>query len=201
MNKKYIFLVIGLLVLSLAAGILIGKWKSPSAEKDAVPSPPTYDNGGDTAQSSINQPPLIQPDVTAYIQQLLKEKPNNAKTFAEVGDIYFDQRKFNEAIEYYKKTIAMEPDDVDSYNDIGLAYHYIGKSDEGLKYVEEGIKKNPNYQRAWLTKGFILAVKGSIGEARASWEKAYNIDQNSDIGKSAASFLEQYSGTGTAATR
>ncbi len=183
MGKKEIFLIIGVAALALIVGGVIGRMKDTSGKEDVTITA--------EQQSPVNQPPF---DYAAYIQKILKERPDDAKTFAEAGDIYFDQHRFIDAIEYYKKAIAIDPQDVDSYNDMGLSYHYIGKSDEGLKYVEDGIKKNPVYQRAWLTKGFILAIKGNIPEARVSLEKAYSIDPNSDVGRSAASFLEQYKG-------
>lgn len=192
MGKKEIVLVVVLIVVSLVVGVLLGRVRDVSDKEDiSIPSSSYEDRGGSEAQYPVGQMPAAQ-DATAVIQRILKERPNDAKAFAQVGDIYFDQHKFNDAIEHYKKAIALEPQDVDSYNDLGLSYHYTGRSDEGLKYVEEGIQKNPNYQRAWLTKGFILAIKGNIPEARNAWEKAYKIDPNSDVGKSSASFLAQY---------
>ncbi|MBI5047894.1 MAG: tetratricopeptide repeat protein [Deltaproteobacteria bacterium] len=198
MGKKEFFLIIGLIVLSLVVGVVIGKMKGTTDRNDVTVPPTAYEEkrGGGIMQPSANQPPFGQYDFTVQIQKILKEKPNDAKAFAEVGDIYFDQQKFVEAIEYYKKAIALDKEDIDSYNDIGLSYHYIGKSDEGLKYVEEGIKRNPVYQRVWLTKGFILAVTGNITDAKSAWEKAYSLDPNSDIGRSAASFLAQHQGSG-----
>ena len=195
MGKKEILIIIFLFILSLVVGVVIGKMKGQSAKKDiASPSAAYQDEAQEAAQSPINQPPFGQYDYTAQIQMVLKERPNDAKAFSEVGDIYFDQHKFIDAIEYYKKAIAMDPQDIDAYNDMGLSYHYIGKSDDGLKYVEEGIKKNPAYQRLWLTNGFILAIRGNIADARSAWEKAYRLDPNTDVGRSAAGFLEQYKG-------
>lgn len=195
MGKQKIFIIAGLVILSLVVGVVIGKMKGAPSKKDvATPQAAYQDKGGETAQPPANQPPFAQYDYTAEIQKILKERPNDAKAFAEVGNIYFDQHKFVDAIEYYKKAIDSDSQDVTSYNDIGLSYHYLGKSDEGLKYIEEGIKKNPTYQRIWLSKGFILAIIGNIADARSAWEKAYSLDPNTDIGRSAASFLEQYKG-------
>ena len=195
MGKKEILIIIGLVILSLAVGVVIGKMKGQSAKKDIASPPVEYqDKAQEAAQPPINQPPFEQYDYTVQIQRVLKERPNDAEAYADVGDIYFDQHKFIDAIEYYKKAIAMNTQDIDAYNDLGLSYHYTNRSDEGLKYVEEGIKRNPAYQRIWLTKGFILAIRGNIADARSAWEKAYSLDPNTDIGRSAASFLEQYKG-------
>lgn len=195
MGKKEILIIVGLVILSLVVGVVIGKMRGQSAKKDTISPPAAYQGKAqETAQPPIKEPPFEQYDYTAQIQRILKEMPNDAKAFAEVGNIYFEQHKFIDAIEYYKKAVALDPNDVNSYNDIGLSYHYTNRSDEGLKYVEEGIKRNPVYQRIWLTKGFILAIRGNIADARIAWEKAYSLDPNTDIGRAAASFLEQYKG-------
>ena len=194
MGKKEILIIIGLVILSLVVGVTIGKMRNRSAKKDITSPQVTHQDKTQEAAQPQTEQPFEQYDYAAQIQRVLKERPNDAKAFAEVGDIYFDQHKFIDAIEYYKKAIVMDPQDIDVYNDMGLSYHYTGRSDEGLKYVEEGIKKNPAYQRIWLTKGFILAIRGNIADARSAWEKAYSLDPNTDIGRSAASFLEQYKG-------
>src|SRR3989338_1310793 len=198
LGKKEFFLIIGLVILSLVVGIVIGKMRGSSGKHDMAASPVVHEKSGGegagAAQSPANQPAFVQYDYTMQIQKILQERPHNAKAYADVGDIYFDQHQFTDAIGYYKQAVALDPQDSDSYNDMGLSYHYIGMSDEGLKYVEEGINKNPAFQRIWLTKGFILAIKGNVAEARAAWEKAYSLGPNSEEGKSAASFLEQYRG-------
>lgn len=193
MGKKEILIIVILVIISLGIGVFIGKMRGTTGKNDvSVPPAAGERQDGETSQFQTSQPPFAQYDYAAQIQKILNQRPNDAKAFAAVGDIYFDQHKFIDAIEYYKKAIAMSPQDIDSYNDIGLAYHYIGRSDEGLKYLEEGIKINPSYQRIWLSKGFILAIRGNIVEARNAWKKAYSLNPNSDVGNSAASFLEQY---------
>ena len=198
MGKKEIFLIIGLIVLSLGVGVFLGKMRNTSGKEDiSTQSTASEGRGGEAAPyNTVNQPMMPQYDYTAQIQKVLRERPNDAKALAEVADLYFDQHKFPDAIEYYKKAIALDPQDIDSYNDLGLSYHYIGKPEEGLKYVDEALRRNPVYQRVWLTKGFILATTGRIPEARTAWEKAYSIDPNSDVGRSAASFLAQHQGIG-----
>ncbi len=127
------------------------------------------------------------------LKRKLRENPDDARLVAYIGDLYFDRRQFAKAIDYYKRAIELNPDDVDSYNDLGLSNHYLGNSVEGLRFVEEGIKKNPYYQRIWLTKGFILAFgMGNLEKAREAWEKAVAIDPETQVGRAAKEYLAQF---------
>ncbi len=132
--------------------------------------------------------------VVITLKERLKETPDDWGIYARLGDIYFGLRRFEEAIEYYRKAIELNPDDVDTYNDLGLSNHYIGKSVEGLRYIEEGIKRDPYYHRIWLTKGFILAYGlGRKDEAEKAWQTALKLDPDGQVGKAAKAYLEEFS--------
>lgn len=128
----------------------------------------------------------------ADLEAKLAESPEDPALLVRVGDAYFQQKRFTEAIDYYKKTLEIVGDDADIYNDIGLSLHYLGNSAEGLDYVEKGIEKNPYHQRIWLTKGFLLAYGlGDIKGAEEAWNKARAIDPESQIGTAASDYLDQ----------
>lgn len=134
-------------------------------------------------------------EMLRYYKERLEIDPGDPKALAGIADAYFELQEFEKASEYYRRAIEKDPRDVDSYNDLGLSLHYIGRSEEGLRYVEEGIKVDPNYQRIWLTKGFILATTGRIGEAKEAWQRAYSLGPNTDVGRAAMEFLQQYRGS------
>ena len=123
----------------------------------------------------------------------LKERPDDWDLNSRIGDIHFGMRQYDEAIGYYKKAVEANPEDIDSYNDLALAHFYLQRPVEGLKYVDAGTKVNPDYQRIWLTKGFILAYgfQDRRQEAVAAWKKAEAINPSSDVGSAARKFLEE----------
>jgi len=111
-------------------------------------------------------------EILNELKARLVEKPNDWDLNARIADIYLETRRYEDAIIYYKKAIELNPEDIDSYNDLGLAYFYLQRPLDGLTYVDDGIKINPNYQRIWLTKGFMLAY--GFGDRRleaiAAWQ-------------------------------
>lgn len=137
--------------------------------------------------------PIDHFEVMGEYEARLKKNPKDWQALSGIADSYFGLRRFDDAIHYYKQALEVNPDDIDSYNDLGLSYHYLGNANEGLKYIEKGITRKPFYQRIWLTKGFVLAYGvGDLEQARSAWEKTEGLDKESQIGKAATDFLEQF---------
>lgn len=151
----------------------------------------TAATGKDTSAVVTNIPAADSPIITE-LKARLEAKPNDPDTLQRLGDAYFDAKRFNEAVTYYKKALEFKPGEADIFNDLGLSLHYLGNPAGGLTYIEEGIKKNPYHQRIWLTKGFILAYgMGDLDAARSAWEKAKALSPESQVGKAASEFLAQ----------
>lgn len=163
-----------------------------------------YDTGSfDAGQSGVegqsayptSGQPIDHTEVLSGLKVRLKTNPDDFHVLSSLGDTYFEMMRFEDALNYYKRAAEVNSDDVDTYNDLGLTSHYMGKSAEALTYVDEGIKRNPYYQRIWLTRGFILAY--GIGDQQGaieSWEKCRSIAPDTPIGKAATEYLVEFSG-------
>ena len=176
-------------VVVAIAGYMLGtkKGKEASTEK-------SY---GTTSQQPARSPSANRPvDYDEVLEQLLGklgESPDDWTLEAQVGDTYFGLRRFAEAIPHFEKAIELNPEDANLYNNLALSRHYTGNPIEGLKIIEEGLKRDPYYQRVWLTKGFLLAYGlGNPEEAAKAWEKAVALDPTTQVGKAAADYLKEY---------
>ena len=192
MKKNNIIIIVIILVVAGVAGYFIGK-----GSNSGVPVNGTGLKGA--GSGSVPLAALQESEDLEMISSLkakIEANPNDADSLAFLGNIYFERRQFLDSIRYFKLAIDANPQDVSAYNELGLANHYSGNSKEGLRVVEEGIKVDPYFQRIWLTKGFILAATGNIGEAREAWMRVTVIDPDSGVGKAASSFLAQYQDDG-----
>ncbi|MBI5469261.1 MAG: tetratricopeptide repeat protein [Deltaproteobacteria bacterium] len=170
----------------LGSVTMLGLTGCSKSEKQETAAP-----GRDTSAMVTDIPAADSPIITE-LKARLEARPNDPDTLQRLGDAYFDAKRFNEAVTYYKKALEFKPGDADIFNDLGLSLHYLGNPAGGLTYIEEGIKKNPYHQRIWLTKGFILAYgMGDLDAARSAWEKANALNPESQVGKAASEFLAQ----------
>jgi tetratricopeptide (TPR) repeat protein len=105
------------------------------------------------------------------------------------GDSYFGQQQYERAAQSYEQALRAGSQDVNDYNSLGLTLHYLGRSEEGLAVLNEGIAVDSNYQRIWLTLGFVNSQLGNGQAAREALRTAVQMDPNNEIGQSAAEML------------
>lgn len=175
------------IVLIVIVAVIIGSFILMSQEPDRVAKKPAKDD--------FRQPPVSSAPSTDFSLKekiyldSLKDDPDNARLHAELGDLYFENKRFAQAIDEYRRTITINPVDADSYNDLGLALYYTGKSAEAIETLKKGTQADSSYQRVWLSYGFILVSTGNSEEAKPALEKAISLGPDTDIGSEAKRIL------------
>lgn len=190
MKTRDILVIAGIVGVVGVAGYFMGSRSSVDWPSSSIS---TGGEGQDIQSYSPSGQSVDYAEVLGELKDRLKKDPGDFQTLSRLGDTYFELMNFDEAVRHYKKALMARPDDVDTYNDLGLASHYMGDSAQGINYVDEGIKKNPYYQRIWLTRGFIMAYgMGDQAKAVESWEKARSIAPDTPVGKAAADYLAEF---------
>ena len=111
----------------------------------------------------------------------------------DAGDQLFGQKRYAEAIPYYRRALELAPGDADASNDLGLALFYTGQTAEAIKVLRAGAERSPDFQRIWLTLGFVSGGAGDKATARAALEKARDLGPDTGIGQEAARQLSRLS--------
>jgi len=153
-------------------------------------------NNGTSAPVQQAQPSMqaSMPNQDTAIEMLkirLFDDPENGELLAKLGDAYFEQRRFDEAIPIYERAVLFNPKDYDALNDLGLSYHYTGNTEAALTALDKSAAANPNYKFARLSKGYILLSLGRYDEAEAPLRKAQELDPNGGVGEEAGKMLMQ----------
>lgn len=113
----------------------------------------------------------------------------------DAGDQLFGQKRYAEAIPYYRRALELDPADADASNDLGLALYYSGQSAAALETLRAGTQRAPDFQRIWLTLGFVSAGAGDQAGARAALEQARALGPDNAIGQEAKRQLDRLSGS------
>ncbi len=154
-------------------------------------------------QSPHGLPPKTGQQPRTWIQDAMQPGGNavpaatmetNQLLLDQNADDLFAQKRYAEAIPLYRRVIELDPEDLDAYNDLGLALHYSGQSQQGLELLRAGTVKDPDFQRIWLTLGFVSAQAGDEATAQPALEKARDLDPDNSIGQEATRMLELLKG-------
>ncbi len=153
-------------------------------------------NNGTSAPAQQAQPSMqaTMPNQDTAIEMLkirLFDDPENVDLLAKLGDTYFEQRRFDEAIPIYERAVLFDPKNYDALNDLGLAYHYTGNTEAALNALDRSAAAKPDYKFARLSKGYVLLSLGRYEEAEAPLRKAQELDPNGGIGEEAGRMLMQ----------
>jgi protein O-mannosyl-transferase len=77
-----------------------------------------------------------------------------------LGDIYFEKKDFQKAIEYYMQEINFHPKSVKGYNNLGMSLATLGRYDSSLYYLHKGWKIAPNDRDLNLLLANVYKAKG-----------------------------------------
>ncbi len=98
--------------------------------------------------------------------------PRSFKAHNNLGNIYRDAGKLDEAIREFQQAITIYPDYCDAHNNLGLAYRKKGMLEEALSEYQEALKLNPQYAYAHNNLGVLYARTNSLDLAIIEFEKA-----------------------------
>lgn len=106
-----------------------------------------------------------------------------ADTLFNLGNAYLKKKKYEDAISYYKQSIALDPKFADCYNN--LAYTYMVKNlkfDEAIRYAKRALELKPSNKVYYLdTLGMVQFKKGMFVEAIESFEEASELAADKKI--------------------
>lgn len=129
------------------------------------------------------------------LEQLISSFPGQSATtdpsvLTTQADDAFVNQQYERAANLYRQLLALDPNNADTYNNLGITLHYLGRSAEALQVLNQGVTVDSQYQRIWLTLGFVNSQTGNIVEAQQALTTAVQLDANTEVGQSAAHMLE-----------
>jgi cytochrome c-type biogenesis protein CcmH/NrfG len=165
-----------LALVCLLVGILIGylfHGSSAPAPGSAGPTTPAETApaamppaGGPTHSAEALQP------IAAPLLMAIKADPKNVQALVELGNLYYDNHVYPQAIEYYTRALELKPDDVGVRTDLGTAYWYSGFADKAVAEYAKSLKLQPTHAQTLFNLGIVrMDGLNDPAGAIAAWEK------------------------------
>src|SRR5690349_7460523 len=166
------------LLLGIAAGYLV---RGPGQATPAATVQSSTAPAGAPEQQQQPSPEMMKKMAetkVAPLLQALASKPNDPQLLAGIGNVYYDTQNFQDAILYYKKSLAAK-EDPSVRTDVGTAFFYLGDSDTGLAEFDRVLKANPNFENALFNTGMVkFQAKMDVDGAVATWERLLKANPN-----------------------
>lgn len=175
---KYVQLNTALLIglIGLIIGFLGGLFYSVYGPGSENQTKPAVFSPGTSGQ------PNITSQQTRKILELEKEtesNPENAITWLQLGNLYFDTDNPQRAIDAYKKYIGIIPDNPNVWTDLGVMYRRNGQPKEAIAAFSKAIEIDPRHQQSRFNKGvvFLHDLNDPIA-AKKEWEELAKLNPN-----------------------
>ncbi len=76
-------------------------------------------------------------------KQWFRDTATELSTYSNLAIIYFNQKKFQQAMEMFRKVVAVKPDYIEGYLNMGKLYELMGKFSDAVATYETAANINP----------------------------------------------------------
>ena len=140
-------------------------------------------------------PPEVPPVDEARETELkaaAESVPDDVQVRVDLGNLYFDAHRFEEAIPWFEAVLALSPEAVDVSTDLGVAYYYLDDVDRALAQFARSLEADPAHAKTILNLGIVRAFgKQDLEGAQEAWEEVQRVAPGSLEALAAAEALER----------
>ena len=127
----------------------------------------------------------------ARLRQEADRDPRNAAPRVQLGNLYFDGERYDEAARWYTAALEIDPRQVDVSTDLGIAYYYSNQPDRALEQFERSLQLDPKHSKTLLNIGVVRAFgKQDLEGAAKAWQRVIEVAPNSEEAVRARQGLE-----------
>lgn len=114
----------------------------------------------------------------SWATKALKEDPADARAHNVMGVICFRKGADNEALQHFRKAVALDSGDVDAYYNLATMYCLRNNSETAIIHIKKGLKLHPKSTKLYSALGRAYTIKGDSQRAVACYERILQMDSS-----------------------
>jgi tetratricopeptide (TPR) repeat protein len=174
------------ILFGLIAGWIIGSQQGV-VRAPAAPAAASAPQGG----SGTNRAAVLDETQVNALKAVAERETSNATPRVQLGNLYFDAERYDEAIKWYADAIRLSPKDVNVSTDLGVSYYYSNQPDKALEQFSHSLSLDPKHGKTLLNVGIVKAFgKQDLDGAAQAWQEVIRIAPDSPEGQAAKRALD-----------
>lgn len=163
-------------VFGLIVGWIIGTQQAPARPFAAAPGPVAQAAGAPPAGAPQAAAAPFDEAQAAALRAIADKDPANAQSRVQLGNMYFDAERYQDAIQWYEAALKLNPGDVSVSTDLGVCFYYTNQPDRAVRQMEESLRIDPRHTKTLLNLGIVKAFgKQDLAGAAAAWEEVVRV--------------------------
>ena len=164
------------IMLGLIAGWIIGSQQAPPARVEPAPA-----QAAAAPPGQQQAPPALDEAAAAKLKSTADANPRDAATRVQLGNLYFDSGRFDDASKWYAAALEIEPRNVNASTDLGIAYYYMNQPDRALQQFDRSLAVDPKHSKTLLNVGIVRAWgKQDLEGAARAWQRVIEVAPGSE---------------------
>ena len=188
MKSESIAFGIAGVVFGLIAGWVIGAQqattRAPAAAAAQSAAAPAGNGAGTRAA-------VLDETQAQALKSVAEREPSNPAPRSQLGNMYFDAERYDEAIKWYSEAVKLAPKDPNLSTDLGVSYYYTNQPDKALEQFAHSLQLDPKHTKTLLNIGIVKAFgKQDLAGATEAWQQVIKSAPDSPEGQAAKRALD-----------
>ena len=104
-------------------------------------------------------------------KQAIAIAPDAANPRYNLGNLYWQQERYEEALAAYAKSVELDPSDNDALYNLAITHIALNDADSALPLFEQLSVRMPNNASVWRELGRMYAINGQIEQSKEAYAR------------------------------
>ncbi len=140
----------------LIVGWIIGSQYTRVSPAGGLPSA-AQTQAAPAAAAGQTTPRLLDEAEVQALKNAASRDPKNAAARTQLGNLYFDAERYDDAVSWYQESLKVDPKNADVSTDLAVSFYYLNQPDRALKQFEYSLSVDPKHTKTMLNMGIVRA--------------------------------------------